>query len=168
MGMQSDAVKPASSERLGAQLTAEQANLISGLRKVRIERGLSISEISAVMGVDPAQVSRFESGSTNPTMATIRRYAQAVGAVFRVETGPWTGPDENPPPHAERTVQVSRYPQLRAICWQLGLDAELTEQEALNRYEREWRHVDTAALTDDEHAFIDHLRQTLGGGQLLV
>lgn len=27
------------------------------------------------MNVDPAQVSRFESGSTNPTMTTIRRYA---------------------------------------------------------------------------------------------
>jgi hypothetical protein len=101
-------------------------------------------------------------------MATIRRYAEAVGAVFRIETGPWTDPDESSSPCGEPTVPVSRYPQLRFICWQLAPDAELTEPEALSRYEREWRHVDTAALTAEEKAFIDHLAQTYAGGKLLV
>jgi len=159
-------VKP--TDRLDAELAAEQLNMILGLRQVRIERGLSISEVATAMNVDPAQASRFESGLTNPTMATIRRYAKAVGATFRVETCPWVDTEEDLPPQAERTVAVSRYPQLRFICWQLGPDAELTEQEALSRYEREWRHVDTAALTDTERAFIEHLEQTHGGGKLLV
>lgn len=164
----SGVVKPTSMDRLGAELAAEQARLIDGLREVRIERGLSISEVAAAMNVDPAQVSRFEGGSTNPTMATIRRYADAVGATFHIETRRWVDTDENPPPQAERTVAVSRYPQLRIICWQLGPDAELSEQEALSRYEREWRHVDTAALTDTERSFIEHLAQRYGGGKLLV
>lgn len=161
-------VNPTSTDRLGAELAAEQSSLIAGLREVRVARGLSISEVAAAMNVDPAQVSRFESGSTNPTMATVRRYANAVGATFHVETRPWVGTDENPPPHAEHTVAISRYPQLRSICWQLGPDAQLSEQEALSRYEREWRHVDTAALTDSERAFIEHLVKTYGGGKLLV
>jgi hypothetical protein len=54
------------------------------------------------------------------------------------------------------------------ISWQLSPAAELTEQEALSRYERNWRHVDTAALTDEERRFIDHLANTHGGGRLLV
>lgn len=157
-----------SKDRLDADLAAEQRRLIVGLREVRVERGLSISEVAAAMNVDPAQVSRFESGSTNPTMTTIRRYANAVGATFRIETRRWVDPGEKPPPHAGPTVPVSRYPQLRIICWQLGPDATLTEQEALSRYEREWRHVDTAALTSAERAFIDHLAQTYAGGKLLV
>lgn len=161
-------VKPTPADRLDAQLAAEQRSMILGLRRIRIERGLAISEVAARMNVNPAQVSRFESGSTNPTMATIRRYASAVGATFHVETHPWIDPDTNPPPSAERTVAVSRYPQLRFICWQLGEDAELAEQEALSRYERDWRHVDTASLSDDERAFIDYLAQTYGAGKLLV
>lgn len=59
-------------------------------------------------------------------------------------------------------------PQLQMISWQLSPGAELTEQEALSRYERNWRHVDTAALTDEERRFIDHLASTYGGGRLLV
>jgi transcriptional regulator with XRE-family HTH domain len=35
------------------------------------------------MGVDRSVVTRFESGGTNPTMATINRYAEAVGAMIR-------------------------------------------------------------------------------------
>lgn len=155
-------------DRLGAELAAEQRNLIAGLREVRMERGLSIAEVAAAMKVDSAQVSRFESGSTNPTMTTIRRYAKAVGAMFRIEVRPWIDPDENSSAHAVHTVPISRYPQLRAICWQLGPDAALTEQEALSRYEREWRHVDTAALTSAERAFIDHLARTYAAGKLLV
>lgn len=161
-------VSPAPPDRLATELAAEQANLIRELRAVRIARGLSVSATAAALGVDPAQVSRFETGATNPTMATTRRYAQAVGATLRLEAGPWPGPDAAAPRDAEPTVPVSRYPQLRAICWQLAPDAELTEQEALSRYEREWRHVDTAALTTEERGFIDHLARTYAGGVLLV
>lgn len=65
-------------------------------------------------------------------------------------------------------VRVADYPQLQVISWQLSPDAELTEQEALSRYERNWRHVDAAALTDEERRFIDYLVRTYGGGRLLV
>ncbi|SRX81547.1 helix-turn-helix domain-containing protein [Mycolicibacterium parafortuitum] len=91
--------KPTSRDRLGMELADEQLGMIFGLRRVRVERGLSITEVAEAMGVDPAQVSRFESGSTNPTMTTIRRYAKAVGAVFRVETRSWQD---------EQTLMVQR------------------------------------------------------------
>lgn len=65
-------------------------------------------------------------------------------------------------------VALADYPQLRMISWQLSPGAELTEQEAMSGYERNWRHVDTAALTDEERRFIDHLANTHGGGRLLV
>jgi len=40
------------------------------------------------MGVDRSVVTRFESGGTNPTMATINRYAEAVGAMIRYTVEP--------------------------------------------------------------------------------
>ncbi|MGB5112811.1 MAG: hypothetical protein WBO08_14855 [Mycobacterium sp.] len=70
--------------------------------------------------------------------------------------------------HPNDVVALADYPQLQMISWQLSPGAELTEQEALSRYERNWRHVDTAALTDEERRFIDHLASTYGGGRLLV
>ncbi|SIC74045.1 Helix-turn-helix [Mycobacteroides abscessus subsp. abscessus] len=80
---------PTRADRVGMEVADEQLKLVFGLRNVRVERGLSISDVAETMGVDPAQVSRLESGSTNPTMSTIRRYAKAVAAVFRVEVRKW-------------------------------------------------------------------------------
>lgn len=81
--------QPTSRDRLGIELAREHLKLVHGLRRIRIERGMSVGDVAEAMGVDPAQVSRFESGSTNPTMTTIKRYAKAVEAVFRVSTRSW-------------------------------------------------------------------------------
>ncbi len=80
---------PTRTDRVGAEIADEQLKLILGLRQIRVERDLSITEVAHAMGVDVAQVSRFESGATNPTMSTIRRYAKAVDAVFRVRVKTW-------------------------------------------------------------------------------
>ncbi|MCA4997140.1 helix-turn-helix transcriptional regulator [Tsukamurella tyrosinosolvens] len=77
--------EPSRSDRVGAENADEQLNLVFGLRDVRLDRDMSIVDVAEAMGVDASQVSRFESGGTNPTMATVRRYAKAVGAVFRVQ-----------------------------------------------------------------------------------
>lgn len=80
---------PTRADRIGMEVAEEQLKLVFGLRNMRIERGLNITDVAEAMEVDPAQVSRFESGSTNPTMSTIRRYAKAVEAIFRVEIRKW-------------------------------------------------------------------------------
>lgn len=66
------------------------------------------------------------------------------------------------------TIAIKKYPQLRAICWQLHGDVELTPKEALNRYERHWRHVDKTKMPDFEQEFLDFLIQTEGKGVFLV
>jgi hypothetical protein len=65
-------------------------------------------------------------------------------------------------------VDVSQFPQLRRLAWNLADGVDLTPQEALSLYERNWRHVDHEALTPQESAFIDHLVSTVGKGTLLV
>jgi len=44
----------------------------------------------------------------------------------------------------------------------------VTPEDALGLYERNWRHVDTAALDPAERALVNALAQHLGGGRLLV
>lgn len=66
------------------------------------------------------------------------------------------------------TIRISDYPQLSLISWHLpNKDMELTEADALSLYERNWRHVDTPSLTEEEQALIDHLVATVGNGLFL-
>ncbi|MFW0795362.1 helix-turn-helix transcriptional regulator [Gordonia sp. CPCC 205515] len=53
-------------------------------RTARKYRRVFVATVAERMGADPAQVSRFETGGTNPTMSTIRRYAKAVGALVTI------------------------------------------------------------------------------------
>ena len=45
---------------------------------------------------------------------------------------------------------------------------EVTPAEALNLYERNWRHIEQAALAPHERALIHSLVANLGGSRLLV
>lgn len=64
------------------ELARAENHLIRDLIAARRQRGLKPAEVARRMGVDRSVVTRFESGSTNPTMATINRYAEAVGAMI--------------------------------------------------------------------------------------
>lgn len=63
---------------------------------------------------------------------------------------------------------IGDYPGLRALAWQTDAGTTITETEALNLYERSWRHLNQEALTDGEKAFIQHLEDTYSNGRLLV
>ncbi|MCJ0906098.1 helix-turn-helix transcriptional regulator [Rhodococcus sp. ARC_M6] len=73
---------PQKRERLGVDLARQQTRLVRELKAVRVASGLTVADVAESMEVDEAMVYRFEKGSTNPTLATIRRYALAVGAML--------------------------------------------------------------------------------------
>lgn len=59
-------------------------------------------------------------------------------------------------------VRLADYPQLKALAWQVhGIDT-LTPIEALGIYERNARHLDTAAMSPAEKALLQALRTGLG------
>jgi hypothetical protein len=59
-------------------------------------------------------------------------------------------------------LRLADYPQLKQLAWQVqGMD-ELTPREALGIYERNWRHVDEAALLPRERNLIAALRLVFG------
>lgn len=79
---------PTSPEALRADLLAEHdQQLLDALVRVRKERGLSQAQVATVMGVKQPTIADFEAHDSNPTLARIRRYAHAVGALIshRVE-----------------------------------------------------------------------------------
>ena len=53
--------------------------------------------------------------------------------------------------------------RLQQLAWQVQGSDELTPREALGIYERNWRHLDEAALLPRERSLIDALRLAFGG-----
>lgn len=49
-----------------------------------------------------------------------------------------------------KTIRISDFPQLEKLAWQLKDTTELTPQEALDLYERNWRHIDPRSLSLEE------------------
>ena len=65
-------------------------------------------------------------------------------------------------------VRLADYPQLKALAWQVhGTDA-LSPLEALSIYERNARHLDTAAMSPAEQALLRALDAGLGDGTLAM
>ena len=53
--------------------------IINELKKLRIERGLSISEVARRMGTGQPNISNIESGKCGLTLKAMLKYADALG-----------------------------------------------------------------------------------------
>jgi transcriptional regulator with XRE-family HTH domain len=51
----------------------------TALRRLREDAGLSLMEVSRQTGIDPAQLSRFESGQMVPTVERLRQLGRVYG-----------------------------------------------------------------------------------------
>jgi hypothetical protein len=65
-------------------------------------------------------------------------------------------------------IAITDYPQLKLIAWNRRQDDLLEERDALALYEANWRFIDEATLTDEEHALIEMLKNVYGHGVLNV
>lgn len=58
--------------------------IIAALKQARLQRSLTIEQVADAIGVHKSVISRFENESPDPHIATMLRYAHAVGADFAV------------------------------------------------------------------------------------
>ncbi len=58
------------------------------LRELRVEQGLSQTELARRAGMTQPAVARFEAGGTVPTLPVLERLARALGAELTVRLGP--------------------------------------------------------------------------------
>ena len=156
------AAAPPLADHLGPRLQA----LGERIRLQRKRHRLSATTAAEAAGMSRVTLHRIERGEASVTMGAYLSAMDALGLQLDIaepSASAGAGAATSAPPR----IRIDEYPQLRRIAWQRR-GGELTPAEALSLYERNWRHVDAAALDARERALVDHLVATLGKGQLLV
>jgi transcriptional regulator with XRE-family HTH domain len=158
---------------------APLAKLIAIGKHIRAHRkGLRVSATDAAeaSGISRVTLHRIERGEPSVAMAAYMNAVAALGLELEVVNpqGPLGGrPNDSEMPLLRPTllpptIRLADYPQLKSLAWQLSGVAELTPEEALGLYERNWRHVDMSVMDLRERTLVNALAKALAGGRLLV
>jgi len=155
---------PAISPAPGATDHARLTRLGARLRAARREQGVTMVAAAEVAGMSRVTLHRIERGEPSVAIGAWVAAASALGLTLDLVS------TKSPRTVAKlpARIRLGEFPELKKIAWQLKGVEELGPREALDLYERNWRHVDTAALTPREAGLIEALTQRFGGGRLLV
>lgn len=72
----------------GVKAIEHEYELMEALMKARADQNLSQAEIARRMGTSQPAVARLEGGRSNPSLATLRRYAAATGTKLKIAFEP--------------------------------------------------------------------------------
>lgn len=134
------------------------------LRRVRREQKVSAVAAAEAAGMSRVTLHRIEQGEPSVAMGAWVALASALGLDLALVDTKAAPPSADLPDR----IRLDEYPQLKMLAWQLHQVDEVSPQEALQLYERNWRHLDAGALSPTELALIRSLTQSIGGGRLLV
>ena len=155
---------PAPALAISNDTAARLDTLGQQIRTRRKALGLSATVAAEAAGLSRVTLHRIEKGGPAVTMAAYLNVMAALGLDFSMSVPADQAVVAPAVDHAgwiPARVRLSDYPQLKQLAWQVhGID-ELTPAEALSIYERNWRHIDQAALQPHEHQLVDALRLAL-------
>ncbi len=138
------------------------------IRAQRKALRVSATALAEAAGMSRVSVHRIEQGEPSVTMGAYLNVLAALGMTFSA-TAAGDEPSENSPNDKAgwlpARVRLADFPALKQLAWQVQGTDELTPREALGIYERNWRHVDEAALLPRERNLIDALRLAFAGAE---
>ena len=146
-----------------------RAKLITVGERLRAHRKhLGIRAITAAEATRMSRVTlhRIEKGEPSVTMGAYLSLISALGLELEL-----VNPKEHKGQAARALpsrIPLAAYPQLARLAWQRGSEVDVTPKQALDLYERNWRHVDQNALNAQERNLVKQLVEAFGGGRLLV
>ncbi len=162
---------PARAPLAPTHVATKLAALGERIRERRKALKVSAVDAAEAAGMSRVTLQRIERGEPSVTMGAYIGAATAVGLELELvdprERRRGSGGARGKPPFPAR-IRLADYAQLKKLAWQLHGVTTLTPEDALGLYERNWRHVDSAALESGERALVNALVQHLGGGRLLV
>jgi hypothetical protein len=87
---------------ISRQSFAAILSLVARFRALREGQGRTLAEVAERMGIDAPALSRLETGKMlNPTLATLHKWAEALGQKLEVDLSP-AGPAVTKPSRAQR------------------------------------------------------------------
>lgn len=137
-------------------------------RQIRAHRkALRVSATAAAeaAGMSRVTLHRIERGEPAVTMGAYLNVMAALGLEFGILTPSNPVPemgDDHRKGWIPARIRLSDYPQLKQLAWQIHGTDELTPVEALDIYERNWRHLDFTVMEPGERHLIDALRLAFG------
>lgn len=149
---------------LPAPQTAQQLEALGALlRARRKQQKVTTTAAAETAGLSRMTWHRIERGEPGVSVGAWLSAAEALGLQLELI-------DPRAPTAAALPdrIRLADYPQLRKLAWQLSGVEDLSHEEALSLYERNWRHVEVEKLTPQERALIQALTATRPGGRLLV
>lgn len=158
---------PAKSPPIGDILAAQLVALGQRVRAQRELHKVAATSAAEAAGMSRVTLHRIERGEPSVTMGAYLSAIAAVGLQLEL-TEPEAQQGRVPGTPVLGSVRLDDYPQLKRLAWQLHGVTELLPAEALNLYERNWRHVDQGQMGLGERELVQTLVDTLGGGRLLV
>lgn len=166
------ALAPPIAETPSAQLHAIGKRIRAHREALRV----SATDAAEASGMSRVTLHRIERGEPSVAMAAYMNAVAALGLELEVvnpqdRRGGRLDEGKVPLLRSTRlpsTIHLADYPQLQRLAWQLHGVAALTPKEALNLYERNWRHIEPSAMDPRERALVEALATELAGGRLLV
>lgn len=158
---------PAKSPPFGDVLATRLQALGKHIRAHRERQMVSATAAAQAAGMSRVTLHRIERGVPSVTMGAYLSAIDAIGLQLELlDARACSAPVDSA--KLPQRVRLADYPQLKRLAWQLhGVD-ELSPADALNLYERNWRHVDRSGMKPAERALLKALADQLSGGRLLV
>jgi transcriptional regulator with XRE-family HTH domain len=159
---------PAKAPPVGDVLAAKLAAVGARIRAQRARQGVTASAAAEAAGLSRVTLHRIERGERSVTIGAYLSVVAAVGLDLELIDPPAPKAAGAAGIAAAARVRLSDYPQLRRLAWHMPGVTDLSPEEALSLYERNWRHIDHARVGAGERALLQALAATVGGGRLLV
>lgn len=162
---------PATAPPVGDAVAARLLAIGQVIRAHRKRLRVSAAAAAESAGMSRVTLHRIERGVPSVAVGAYMSVVAALGLEFQIVDAQDRrgGEFDQGQTHAlPSTIRPADYPQLERLAWQHAAVTELTPKEALDLYERNWRHVDQSALDARERTLVNALARAMGGRRLLV
>lgn len=159
---------PARAPKVSRNLEKVLQGLGQKIRDRRKELKISSITTAEAAGISRVTLHRVEKGEGSVAMSSYLSVIAALGLSIELAELSKGKKSGSPGAVLPKKIRLTDYKQLKRIAWQLKGTKEISPNEALDLYERNWRHVDAKAMDERERKLLEMLMAFFGRGRLLV
>lgn len=153
---------PARNPKITAETAGHLRALGGRIRAQRKSLGVNATVAAEAAGMSRVTWYRIEKGEPAVTMGAWLNAVTVVGLNLDIHDVESNVADK--PGWIPARIRLADYPELKKLAWHVRDTEYLSAREALDIYQRNQRHLDTDALTDEEARLLGALRTAFGQG----